>query len=157
MLCTCFPPQEAIAGYTEAMEIDPLNNCNNAKLFCNRASACLKLKRWDDVSSPFHPPAPTPLVIGSVACGMDKLNCSTHGSCVLCEQHTREPWCAAVQIAVQNLDRTRRETEAEAEAEPSSPHRAAPHSTTVFESIRAASRQTYMSSYRTMHGTLRCA
>ena len=37
--------QEAYDGYTEALEVDPLNDDSNAKVYCNRANTCLKLKK----------------------------------------------------------------------------------------------------------------
>jgi DnaJ family protein C protein 7 len=40
--------EEAYAGYTEALEVDPLNDDSNAKVYCNRANTCLKLKRPKD-------------------------------------------------------------------------------------------------------------
>ncbi len=39
---------EAYDGYTAALEVDPLNDVSNAKVYCNRANTCLKLKRPKD-------------------------------------------------------------------------------------------------------------
>jgi len=40
--------QEAYDSYTEALAVDPANDQFNATLYCNRAAAALKLRKWDN-------------------------------------------------------------------------------------------------------------